>query len=96
MLWQHVLISMQVKEEDAIRRSIDDKTNRNGNLLLDLISENEQIPLNSHFLKKTSKLWTFMYPDQTRAQIDFILVNKKWVKSAIKLLSLQLFCTGRR
>ena len=61
-----------------------DKANKNGNQLLDFISENEQITLNSHFLKKTSKLWTFTYPAQiTSAQIGFILKNKKWLKSAI-------------
>ena len=59
-----------------------EETNKNGDLLLDLIVENEMIPLNPHFRKKDSKLWTFTYPNQTRAQIDYILINKKWVKSA--------------
>ena len=73
----------KVKEQDIIRRSFHDKTSRNGDLLLDLISENEQVSLNSHFLKKNSKLWTFTYPDKTKAHIDYILINRKWVKSAI-------------
>ena len=72
----------QVKEESVFKRSYNKETNRNGNLLLDLVIENEQIPLNSHFLKKNSKLWTFTYPNRSRAQIDYILINKKWVKSA--------------
>ncbi len=72
----------QVKEESVFKRSYNKETNRNGNLLLDLAIENEQIPLNSYFLKKNSKLWTFTYPNQSRAQIDYIFINKKWVKSA--------------
>ena len=72
----------QVKEESVFKRSYNKETNRNGNLLLDLAIENEQIPLNSYFLKKNSKLWTFTYPNQSRTQIDYILINKKWVKSA--------------
>ena len=72
----------KVQEQDVFKRSFNAETNENGNLLLDLTVENEMIPLNSHFLKKASKLWTFTYPNQTRAQIDYILINKKWVKSA--------------
>ena len=72
----------QVKEESVFKRSYNKETNRNGNLLLDLVIENEQIPLNSHFLKKNSKLWTFTYPNRSRAQIDYILINNKWKNSA--------------
>ncbi len=72
----------QVQERDVFKRSYNSDTNKNGNLLLDLTVENELIPLNSYFLKKKNKLWTFTYPNKARAQIDYILINKKWVKSA--------------
>ena len=32
--------------------------------------------------KRTGKKWTFTYPNGVRSQIDFILINKKWVNSA--------------
>ncbi len=62
------------------------ETNNNGNLLLDLTIENEMIPPNLQFPMKVSKLWTFTYPNQSQAQIDYILINKKWIKSATTLL----------
>ena len=72
----------KVQEQDVFKRSFNTETNKNGNLLLDLTVENEMIPLNTYFLKKASKLWTFTCPNHTRALIDYILINKKWVKSA--------------
>ena len=36
---------------------------------------------NTAFRKPQRKLWTFKYPDSTKAQIDFILVRKKWRNS---------------
>ena len=53
-------------------------TNRNGDFLLDLIKECDMIDLSTHFHKRNGKLWTFTYPNGERAQLDHILINKKW------------------
>ena len=36
---------------------------------------------NTAFRKPQRKLWTFKYPDSTKAQADFIVVRKKWRNS---------------
>ena len=33
--------------------------------------------------KREGKLWTYMYANNTKAQIDYILINKKWKNSAM-------------
>ncbi|PIK57531.1 hypothetical protein BSL78_05595 [Apostichopus japonicus] len=57
------------------------ETNRNGELLLDLINETDLIPINLKFQKHKGKLWTFTYPSGYRAQLDFIFVRSKWKNS---------------
>ena len=33
--------------------------------------------------KKEGKLWTYTYANNTNAQIDYVLINKKWKNSAM-------------
>ena len=33
--------------------------------------------------KRESKLWTYTYANNTKAQIDYVLINKKWENSAM-------------
>ena len=35
------------------------------------------------FTKRKGKLWTFTYPNGVRAQLDHIMINKKWRNSAL-------------
>ena len=39
------------------------------------------IAANCHFQKPKRKQWTFAYPNSTRAQLDYILIRRKWVNS---------------
>lgn len=57
------------------------ETNRNGEHLVDLMEEFNLCPANTKFMKSNNKLWTFEYPDGHRAQLDYILVRKKWQNS---------------
>ena len=66
--------------EDALF-TFDDKTNRNGEMLLDLIDEFNLFSSNNNFMKNKSKLWSFTYPNGCRAQLDYILFRKKWRNS---------------
>ena len=42
-----------------------------------MMTENNLICLNTKFEKKDGKKWTFKYPNGDKAQIDFILINRK-------------------
>ena len=56
--------------------------NRNGNMLHNFINENNLICLNTHLEKKVGKLWIHKAPNKTSAQLDYVLINKKWKNSA--------------
>jgi exonuclease III len=58
-------------------------TNRNGQHFQNLITENGLFCLNTHFQKKCGKLWTHTYPNGVKAQLDYMLVNRKWINSVI-------------
>ena len=34
--------------------------------------------------KRDGKLWTYTYPSNTREQLDYVLMNKKWMNSTLK------------
>ena len=40
--------------------------------------------LNTKFKKRKGKLWTYSYPNNAKAQIDYILINKKGINTALK------------
>ena len=56
-------------------------TNRNGELLSDLMEEFNLFCSNCSFMKSKQQLWTFEYPSGNRAQLDYILFRKKWRNS---------------
>ena len=39
--------------------------------------------LNTNYQKREGKLWTYTYANNSKAQIDYVLINKKWKNSAI-------------
>ena len=57
--------------------------NRKGELLCELQHSTNLIYLCTKFQNKPSKKWTFMYANGSKAQLDLILINKKWKNSAI-------------
>ena len=58
------------------------RTNENGLALLTLIDECGVVLLSTKVKKSRGKLWTFVYPNGDEAQLDYILINKKWQSSA--------------
>ena len=66
---------------DDAKFTFHSETNRNGELLIDLMEEFNLCPANCKFMKSKNKLWTFEYPNGERAQIDYVLVRKKWQNS---------------
>lgn len=61
--------------------SFNNTTNRNGEYLLNILEEFNLFSSNNSFMKSKNQLWTFEYPNGTRAQIDYILFRKKWRNS---------------
>ena len=58
-------------------------SNRNGQHLSDFMIENRLACLNTNYQKREGKLWTYTYANNTKAQIDYVLINKKWKNSAL-------------
>ena len=58
-------------------------SNRNGQHLTDFTLENRLTCLNTKFQKRKGKLWTYTYANNTKAQIDYVFINKKWNNSAL-------------
>jgi len=78
-------VNAKFKSEDCNRPSFSRKFNANGIALLTLLEECNMALLNTRFQKRKEKLWTFLYPNGEAAQLDYILINKKWQNSAKKL-----------
>ena len=45
--------------------------------------ENRLICLNTNKQKREGKLWTYTYANNSKVQIDYVLMNKKWKNSAM-------------
>ena len=66
---------------DNAQFSFHKETNRNGEHLFEFMQSLNLIAANCHFQKPSRKLWTFKYPNKTKAQLDYILVRRKWINS---------------
>ena len=71
----------QLNAENNKSFSFHDQTNRNGELFLEFAVENQLLVLNTKFQKRPGKLWTFQYANGRKAQLDYILINRKWKNS---------------
>ena len=56
-------------------------SNRNGEDLEHFLIENGLLCINTRFQKRREKLWTDTYPNGDRAQLHYIMINKKWINS---------------
>ena len=45
--------------------------------------ENRLTCLNTNYQKREGKLWTYTYANNSKAQIDYVFINKKWKNNAI-------------
>ena len=60
-----------------------DSSNRNDEHLIDFSLENRLTYLNTKFQKIKGKLWTYTDANNAKAQIVYILINKKWNNSTL-------------
>ena len=68
-------------------------TNRNGALLESMMEQFNLRATNTRFQKRMGKLWTCKYANGSRGQIDFILVNRKWLNSVTNAEAYSSFVT---
>ena len=47
--------------------------------------------LNTNFQKREENLWTYTYANNTKAQIDYVFINKKWNNRALNCEAYSLF-----
>ena len=63
--------------------SLHNSSNRNGQHPKDFTIENRLTCLNTNFQKREGKLWTYTYANNTKAQIDYVFIKRKWKNSAV-------------
>ena len=67
---------------DNFSQAFHENTNNNGRLLVEHCTETNLLVSNLFFTKRPCKQWTFMSDmNDTKSQIDLILVNKTWSNS---------------
>ena len=73
----------QIGKNRNNKYSLHNTSNRNGQHLIDLMIENRLTCLNTNFQKREGKLWTYTYVNNSKVQIDYVFINRKWKNSAM-------------
>ena len=76
-------MNAQIGKKGNKKYSLHNTSNRNGQHLTDFMIENRLTYLNTNYQKRKGKLWTYMYANNSKAQIDYVLIKKKWKNSAM-------------
>ena len=76
-------MNAQIGKNGNNKYSLHNASNRNGQHLTDFMIGNRLACLNTNYQKRKGKLWTYTYANNTKGQIDYVLINKKWKNSAM-------------
>ena len=76
-------MNAQISKNVNDKFNLHNSSNRNEEHLTDFPLENRLTYLNNKFQKRKGKLWTYTYANNTKAQIDYVFINKKWNNSAL-------------
>ena len=76
-------MNAQIGKNGNNKYSLHNTSNRNGQHLTDFMIETRLTCLNTNFQKREGKLWTYTYANNNKAQIDYVIINKKWKNSAM-------------
>ena len=76
-------MNVQIGKNVNNKFSLHNSSNRNGEHLTDFPQEIRLTCLNTKFQKRKGRLWTYTYANNAKAQIEYILINKKWNNSAL-------------
>ena len=70
----------RIGKEDG-KFTFHDRTNRNGEKLIELAQSTNLVISNTKFQKRKGKLWTYLSPSGEKYQLDYILIRNKWKNS---------------
>ena len=73
-------MNAQIGKNRNNKYSLHNTSNRNGQHLIDFMIENRLTCLNTNFQKREGKLWTHTYANKSKAQIDYLFINRKMEK----------------
>ena len=76
-------MNAQIGKNGNNKYSLHNTSNRNGQHLTDFMIENRLTCFNTNYQKREGKLWTITYANNSKAQIDYVFINKKWKNSAM-------------
>ena len=76
-------MNAQIGKNRNNKYSLHNRSNRNGQHLIDFMIKNRLTCLNTNFQKREGKLWTYTYANNSKAQIDYVFINGKWKNSAM-------------
>ena len=76
-------LNAQIGKNKNNKYSLHNTSNRNGQRLIDFMIENRLTCLNTNFKKREGKLWTYTHANKSKAQIDYLFINRKWKNSAM-------------
>ena len=74
-------MNAQLGQNEQHRFTYHNSCNRNGEYLQQFLNEIHLKCLNTRFQKRDGKLWTHTYLNNTKAQLDFLMINQKWINS---------------
>ena len=73
----------QISKHVNNKFSLHNSAKRNEKHQTDFKLENSLTWPDTKFQKRKWKLWTYNYANKTKVQIDYILMNKKWINSTL-------------
>ena len=76
-------MNAQIDKNKNNKFNLHSSSNRNREHQINFSQENGSTCLNTKFQKRRGKLWTYTYTNKDKAQIDYILMNKKWINNAL-------------
>ena len=76
-------MNAQIGKNGNNKYSLHNTLNWNRQHLTDFMIENRLTCLNTNYQKRERKLWTYTYANNTKEQIDYVFINKKWKNSAM-------------
>ena len=76
-------MNAQIGKNVNLKFSLHNSSNRNGEHQTDFTLENRLTCLNMKFLRRKGKLCTYTNANNTKVQVDYIFINKKWNNSTL-------------
>ena len=80
---KHNLLVIDRDMNAQIRKNRNNKYSQHGQHLTDIMIENRLTCLNTNYQKRDGKLWPYTYANNSKAQINYLFINKKWKNSAM-------------